>query len=83
MRQPPMGRSAPRAAAPGGQCLRGGLEGDKVGNLVRPTACEQCGTTGVKIDAAHSDYMRPLDVRWLCRRCHVMWDIAEPKTKTA
>ena len=59
------------------------LKAIKLGELVRPTACEQCGSTGVKIDAAHSDYTRPLDVRWLCRRCHVMWDIAEPKTKTA
>lgn len=32
------------------------------------------------IEAAHYDYSRPLDVRWLCRSCHRRWDHADPKT---
>lgn len=29
-------------------------------------------------EAAHSDYLRPLDVRWLCRSCHRSADSASP-----
>lgn len=31
--------------------------------------CEICGTT-VKVEAHHTDYSKPLDVRWLCRTHH-------------
>jgi ribosomal protein S27AE len=50
----------------------------KKGTLIRPDTCEQCGQVR-KITAAHHDYARPLDVRWLCSPCHVRWDRAEPK----
>lgn len=50
------------------------------GRLTRATTCEQCGATGIKIEAAHVDYSRPLDVRWLCRPCHRRWDSREPKS---
>lgn len=40
-----------------------------VDRLTRPETCEACGRRG-KPDAHHEDYSRPLDVRWLCRRCH-------------
>lgn len=49
------------------------------GVLVKPVACEQCGRTG-RIEAAHHDYSKPLDVLWLCRFCHAKWDHYEPKT---
>ena len=32
-------------------------------------ACEGCGTDQ-KVHAHHHDYTKPLDVRWLCFRCH-------------
>lgn len=51
----------------------------KSGRIIKPSACEECGATGCQIDAAHRDYSRPLDVRWLCRPCHSRWDHAEPK----
>lgn len=51
----------------------------QAGNLVRPVACEQCGASGRKIEAAHYNYDQPLRVRWLCRSCHVRWDRLEPK----
>lgn len=50
------------------------------GALVRPDVCELCGSASTRIEAAHSDYSRPLDVRWLCLPCHRRWDRAEPKT---
>ena len=43
------------------------------GELVRPNVCEECGT-GAFTEAAHSDYSKPLEVRWLCRSCHRRWD---------
>lgn len=49
------------------------------GRLVRPDRCEKCGRVG-KVHAAHHDYDKPLDVRWLCPVCHGKWDKAEPKT---
>jgi hypothetical protein len=39
------------------------------GKIVRPSHCEACGVA-CHPDAHHTDYARPLDVRWLCRTCH-------------
>lgn len=50
----------------------------KRGILIRPTTCEVCGREG-KIQGAHADYSKPLDVRWLCRSCHATWDAEQPK----
>lgn len=41
----------------------------KSGKLTRPSICERCGNN-CKPDAHHSDYSKPLEVEWLCRRCH-------------
>lgn len=51
----------------------------KRGTLVKPGACENCGTSTSRIEAAHFDYTKQLDVRWLCRSCHRAWDRTEPK----
>ena len=40
------------------------------GILTKPDACEACGSEGA-LDAHHDDHRLPLDVRWLCRSCHV------------
>jgi hypothetical protein len=52
----------------------------KKGWLVRPEQCEKCGRN-CKPEAAHHDYSKPLEVRWLCRSCHCKWDHHDPKTK--
>ena len=39
------------------------------GLLRRPDCCENCGRAR-QVVAHHADYSRPLDVDWLCRRCH-------------
>lgn len=40
------------------------------GALSRPTACQHCGTTPRLVEAHHADYNKPLDVMWLCTKCH-------------
>lgn len=51
----------------------------RIGRLIRPDACEQCGKNGTfkdgrtAIQAHHSDYNKPLEVIWLCQKCHHEW----------
>lgn len=40
------------------------------GRIVKPVACEGCGTEGVKLNGHHHDCSKPLDVEWLCSACH-------------
>lgn len=49
----------------------------KVGRLVRPDTCEECGQQR-NIEAAHRDYSRPEDILWLCIPCHRRMDWASP-----
>jgi len=45
----------------------------KSGKLTRPNRCENCGhyyPPSYKLQAHHEDYNKPLDVVWLCIRCH-------------
>lgn len=42
------------------------------GRLIKPGVYEACGRGG-KIDGHHDDYTKPLDVRWLCKACHLQW----------
>ena len=49
----------------------------KQGRLVRATSCTRCGAPDRKgsdgrstIHAHHADYNRPLDVEWICAKCH-------------
>src|ERR1043166_4923203 len=39
------------------------------GRLVRPERGGECGAGG-RITAHHPDYSQPLEVEWLCTRCH-------------
>lgn len=68
---------------------RGGqIDDDYAHNLVEqavedgvlvPQPCESCGANGTMADgrrevqAHHDDYNKPLNVRWLCQRCHHEW----------
>jgi ribosomal protein S27AE len=41
----------------------------RTGKITRPKKCDRCGKRCIP-DGHHEDYSRPLDVRWLCKRCH-------------
>lgn len=49
------------------------------GLVVRPARCSKCRATPTfqdgrsAIQAHHADYNKPLDVMWLCQRCHHEW----------
>lgn len=38
--------------------------------LKNPGVCSQCGKMTSYLDAHHADYSKPLDVMWVCLRCH-------------
>ncbi len=41
----------------------------RAGLLHKPDKCGYCQIPG-PVDAHHPDYDRPLEVKWLCRKCH-------------
>lgn len=41
----------------------------KSGKLVRASECVRCGST-INIEGHHMDYAKPLDVLWVCSKCH-------------
>lgn len=49
------------------------------GVVQKRAVCEQCGAAGTfrdgrsAIQAHHDDYTKPLEVRWLCQKCHHAW----------
>jgi hypothetical protein len=40
------------------------------GEIMKPDACSKCGRE-VRIEGHHPDYSKPLEVIWLCHRCHI------------
>jgi len=76
------GLYAGRSKGLGRRCYRDNIQervsrAVKSGLLVKPSACSRCrGGTG-RIHAHHDNYSRPLEVRWLCTRCHVTvhWEL--------
>ena len=56
-----------------------------VSNAVRdgklfPEPCEECFNTH-DVHAHHDDYLKPLNVRWLCAAHHRQWHIANGEAK--
>lgn len=63
----------------------------RLGMIRRGDHCESCARTIIELrvnfpielpelEMHHDDYAKPLNVRWLCRRCHVESDKARRLT---
>lgn len=39
------------------------------GKLIKPTNCQRCSQV-MRLEGHHHDYSKPLEVEWLCRKCH-------------
>jgi len=44
-------------------------EAVKNGDLIKPEICSNCPSKK-QIEAHHTDYNKPLEVTWLCKKCH-------------
>jgi hypothetical protein len=49
----------------------------KTGKLIVPNICSKCKKKKDRIEGHHTDYSKPLKVKWLCQKCHSL----EPKSK--
>lgn len=49
----------------------------RAGRLKRPEACSACGQKASRIHGHHHDYSKPLEVQWLCPRCHKLAHLKE------
>lgn len=49
------------------KAVAGALKG---GRLKNPGICFDCNHQTTYLDAHHTDYTKPLDVVWLCIKCH-------------
>ena len=49
------------------QAVGNALAGNRI---TRPSICESCFKE-CKPEAHHEDYSKPLDVEWLCKKCHI------------
>jgi hypothetical protein len=42
----------------------------KSGKITRATKCSRCSIENVRLEKHHPDYSKPLDIVWLCSKCH-------------
>ncbi len=38
--------------------------------LTKPNCCSECGIKTSDLEAHHPDYSKPLEIQWLCIKCH-------------
>ena len=42
----------------------------KAKKLTKSRYCEACGTLIDSLEGHHRDYSKPLEAKWLCKKCH-------------
>ncbi len=42
------------------------------GKVIKPPRCQLCNVQ-CRPEAHHCDYSKPLEIMWLCKKCHVAW----------
>lgn len=42
----------------------------RAGRIVKPDPCQGCAGQAGRIVGHHTNYAKPLEVEWLCDRCH-------------
>jgi len=52
----------------------------KSGTLVRPDRCDKCDIP-CRPDGHHTDYLQPLNIEWLCKKCHNLINAQKRKEK--
>lgn len=50
------------------------------GKITRPDTCSKCNKKGL-IHAHHNDYEKPLEVEWLCHKCHFIKHMRRKENK--
>ena len=50
------------------------------GALKKPAHCEQCQRIPKRLEGHHEDYSKPLEVHWICHRCHATQHRLLPST---
>lgn len=53
--------------------IRGAVRLAMAGKVLTQRNCDSCHLSSATTVAHHDDYNRPLDIRWMCNRCHRKW----------
>lgn len=53
------------------------------GDIKKAKLCDECKKSHKRLHGHHDDYANPLEVRWLCPKCHAQWHKINGEGKNA